>query len=247
MPLIKDPSGGVTWISYTPSSRFTDNKVPGVRQFVDAITRYSGIGSGEEQRRTTTYSYMRARYDYYRRKSMGLRTVTATLPKAAGETVAPKLVTTYTNWFWAMRGRIKPQTLIHDGKTQKQTVNTWSFPADANALKPLISSKTQAVEKKGRPLKSSIGFVGFWCLTGPVATCEPILPDHRSSKQCADECCNSFKPVSNECKPRHGRLRTPTTEYCDPGFREHSQHQVVQTPIHSMAGKFGRSLQMKVL
>lgn len=140
---VTDQLGGVTEVEYSPSSLFADNEVPGVRQLVTKIVRRNGFNG---QNRVTTYNYVGSRYDYINRRSLGFRTVTTTLPKAHGETESPRLVTIYEQDHLGARGRIKSQTLIYQGETQRQTLNSWDINSSGSL--PLRSQKTQTLSKE---------------------------------------------------------------------------------------------------
>lgn len=120
---VVDQLGGTTIVEFTPSTRYADNDIPGVRQLVSKVTRQSGFSG---QNKVTDYQYVGSKYDYYFRKSLGYRTVTAFLPKGTGETVKPQLTTIYAQEHWGVKGQVKSQTLTYNGVTQRQTLNTWT-------------------------------------------------------------------------------------------------------------------------
>jgi len=163
---IVDQLGGTTEVQYSPSTKFADNDIPGVQQLVTQVTSKSGF-SGQDE--VTTYTYVGSKYDYRNRRSLGFRTVTAYLPKATGETEKPQLVTTYEQAHWGVKGRIRSQTLIYKGTTQRQTLNNWSItgvrvaPNVDTLMLPMRSTLASTRSKElwgGSLLEKTVGLSG---------------------------------------------------------------------------------------
>ncbi|MGJ8628516.1 MAG: RHS repeat-associated core domain-containing protein [Sulfitobacter sp.] len=152
MTEVIDQLGGKTTVQYAPSTDFADNDIPGVQQLVTRITRENGFNG---QNRVTDYTYVGSKYDHRFRKSLGFRTVTAHLPKATGETESPQLVTIFEQLHWGVKGRVRSQTLIYQGLTQRQTITDWSITGVTNAsgvVKPRLPMRSQRTKTRSKEL-----------------------------------------------------------------------------------------------
>jgi len=136
---IKTPNGGVTHVTYGSSlNTGVGNRTPGIRQLVSELRNTNGRGAS----RTFSYRYNDDDYDYHLRQPLGFRTVTTTLPKIAGETSAPQLVTNYMNATYGEGARVKSRTLIRDGKTWRKEIFDYARNLDGNG--PYVVRKTAA-------------------------------------------------------------------------------------------------------
>ena len=159
---VTDMIGGVTEISYMPSSSGVDataatwdNELPFVSQVVASITRKSGIARAgvPEPDRVTSYRYHGARYDYDWRRSLGFKTVTAVLPTIDGEgSINPELITEYDNSHIATKGVVLKRSLVRDGTTWSETENTWSITTAGNGPFRVLRSATEEGARHGSGL-----------------------------------------------------------------------------------------------
>ena len=146
---ITEPLGGTQTITYAPSAHYNDNKVPRSYPVVSSITRANGF-TGQERR--TDFSYVSNRFDYELRRTVGFRTITATLPRIEGDTTRPQLVTVYEQNVLggksdtALKGRVKSRTLIRNGTTWWQELNDWTSTG-VNSSLPKRAWKIRSHEK----------------------------------------------------------------------------------------------------
>jgi RHS repeat-associated protein len=115
---VKVPEGGRLDVTYAPSSNFTGNYLPGVKQVVAQILSSDGRGNSF----ATAFSYVGGRFDFERRQPLGFRTVTAVLPPVAGEIEGPQVVTTYLNDHVAEYGLVKSRVMIQGGVTLSREI-----------------------------------------------------------------------------------------------------------------------------
>ncbi|WP_171181842.1 RHS repeat-associated core domain-containing protein [Ruegeria sp. HKCCD8929] len=152
---VSEPTGGKVTVQYRPSAHFNDNKVPRSYHVVRQITRSNGF---DGQNRVTDYSYVGNRYDYERRRPLGYRTVTATLPAIEGEAERPRLVTTYVHNYdkgranLALRGKVKSRTLFVGTTTWWQEINDWTATGLNNKPQRTQKTKTRVKVRNGSSL-----------------------------------------------------------------------------------------------
>ncbi|WP_395541044.1 RHS repeat-associated core domain-containing protein [Neotabrizicola sp. sgz301269] len=125
---VKNEAGGITTVSYAPSSDFGVNQMPGIQQVVKSITTDDGRGGIA----TTTYSYAGGAYDFINRKALGFGTVTATLPAIAGETSGPQIVTTYRNDHIAEYGLVASRVVLQGGAVQSRDIYDYTLTTTGN-------------------------------------------------------------------------------------------------------------------
>ncbi len=82
----KNRFGGVTTVTYIPSSNWTNNYMPFVLQTVTSVRQNNGAGAIG----TTYFGYSGGAYDPVERRFLGFRDVLAILPCNAGEPVCPE-------------------------------------------------------------------------------------------------------------------------------------------------------------
>ncbi len=139
-----DGAGQLTTVAYKPSSSTTDNQAPFNAQIVDTIS----VDNGRGEVRSTSYQYAGGRYDSWFRKSLGFRTVTATLPALVGETEPVKVRTTYSQTV-ASSGRVEKVERL-TGAAGAETVlsrseTTWDIRDDAKPYRVQRLRKTSAM------------------------------------------------------------------------------------------------------
>ena len=95
---VVQPLGGKVGVAYDPSPEYygavgnQGKKLPFIRPVVASIT----LDDGRYQRAATTgYDFLDPKYDYAERQFLGFGKATVTLPKAAGESAAPRIETDY--------------------------------------------------------------------------------------------------------------------------------------------------------
>lgn len=128
MTTILDADGGLTAVSYAPSSDFGSNQMPGVQQVVKSITKDDGRGGLSE----TRYAYVGGAYDFINRRTLGYRTVTAYLPAVAGETTGPEIATTYLNSHIAEYGLVKSRIVTQGGVTLSREIFDYTIVKTGN-------------------------------------------------------------------------------------------------------------------
>ena len=92
---ITTPLGGIVTVEYTPSSTWTNDRLPSVFQTVSAITTDNGALGNFALTAKTEYAYEGGKWHYGERRFLGFETITTTLPMIPDETVAPTIETTY--------------------------------------------------------------------------------------------------------------------------------------------------------
>src|SRR5262249_21231976 len=83
--------GGTTTVTYAPSSQWTNTNLPFITQTTASVTANDGRGTTS----TTGYSYAGGLWNAPERRFLGFASATATLPCNAGETLCPKIDTTF--------------------------------------------------------------------------------------------------------------------------------------------------------
>jgi RHS repeat-associated protein len=131
------PHGGVTTVTYAPSSQWSNTLLRQIRQTVASVTETDGRGHSA----TTAYTYAGGLYDYVERRFLGFRTVVETLPMVAGETAAPTRTYTFRQDL-AAAGRVE-KLEVKDGAGH--TLRTVSHEYDAREVAPFSALET-AVE-----------------------------------------------------------------------------------------------------
>ncbi len=143
---VTNPEGGNLEISYAPSSEFGINQMPGIQQMVSTIKRLDGRGGAS----VSSYSYNRGGYDFAERKTLGYRTVTENLPKIAGETAGPKIVTTYANDHFASKDRVISKFVLDGaGEVIKREINQYTRILNGNGPYRVDLVKTRLAELYG--------------------------------------------------------------------------------------------------
>lgn len=122
MTSVQNSSGGTLEVTYTSSTNYGVNEIPGIQNVVEALTRDDGRGN----RFTTTYSYSGGKYDFVSRAPLGYQTITAQLPSITGETEGPRVVTTYLNEHISERGKVASRVVIQGSTTLEQETNFYT-------------------------------------------------------------------------------------------------------------------------
>ena len=91
MATAKNVWGGITSVTYKPSSQWTNTLLPFVVQTVDSST----VDDGRGLQATTNFSYGGGLWDWPERRFLGFKTATADLPCNSGETSCPKVDLTF--------------------------------------------------------------------------------------------------------------------------------------------------------
>lgn len=94
--------GGTTSVGYAPSSKWTSDNNPPLRQTATSVT----ADDGRRAPATTAFSYADGHYDWAGQRSVGYKTVRRTEPCNAGETACPYTTTRYRQDFGAA---LKPE------------------------------------------------------------------------------------------------------------------------------------------
>ena len=78
---ITTPLGGTVSVEYTPSSEWTNERLPSVFQTVSAITTDNEMSGAFQTIARTEYAYAGGKWHYGERRFLGFETITTTLPK----------------------------------------------------------------------------------------------------------------------------------------------------------------------
>jgi RHS repeat-associated protein len=120
--------GGTTSVSYTPSSSWTDDNNPAVRQTTSAVT----TSDGRLDPATTHFTYAGGHYAFDEQRSVGYRTVRQTKPCNAGETACPYTETTYRQDHAAAMKPAQVEQHAGDGTLLASTV--YEYQTNGNTL-----------------------------------------------------------------------------------------------------------------
>ena len=128
--------GEVVDVAYKPSTEFTGDQTPFVRQLVHTVTSNPGIGYS----RTVEFNYKNGRFDYWARKPLGFQEIEIKLPSIAGETDDLVQVTEYRTGHFAEVGLVDRQYLKYGSTIWQETLNTWAINTSGKG--PYSAQKT---------------------------------------------------------------------------------------------------------
>ncbi|MGJ8628519.1 MAG: polymorphic toxin-type HINT domain-containing protein [Sulfitobacter sp.] len=119
---ITTQTGEIVNVEYKPSTAFTGDQTPYVRQLVSKVTSTPGIGSA----RSAEFTYYNGRYDYDARKPLGFQKITVKLPRATGETSDLVQTTEYLTGHVAEVGLVKRQYVKYGNTMYQDSRTTWT-------------------------------------------------------------------------------------------------------------------------
>lgn len=158
---MKDQLGGMTEISYKPSSSVEDNDIPGTQFLVSKIVRRDGVDSAH----TTEFAYYRGRYDDDFRRSLGYEQIDAYLPRGNGQATSPLVRTIYETTHWGLRGLPK-ERLVYGSAQPIQTAAFQAFQAPGGqAPGAYLSRETtsyEATTATARPMRAQRAEKNSW-------------------------------------------------------------------------------------
>ena len=118
----ENDKGLVSEITYTPSSEFSGNKIPAVRQLVKNLKTVPGVGAAS----TYTFSYTSGDFDYVNRADLGFGEITVTLPSIDGETQDKTIKTTYFTDHFSSAGLVSTRKVQYGTTLYRETINSWN-------------------------------------------------------------------------------------------------------------------------
>lgn len=118
--------GGITDITYAPSSNWSNQTMPLVTDTVSSIRTDAGFGATADRYAETKYTYIGGLYDALSRRFLGFRTVERTLPCVQGETACPKDVTVYSQNYGSVSKPVLVNRLRGDGRLMAATQQIYS-------------------------------------------------------------------------------------------------------------------------
>lgn len=145
LEMVTEDLGGITTISYVPSTTVPNTSFPEAYWLVSSVTRDNGLSANNRQHTTvtTSFSYSQGYFDVATQEFRGFGTVTETRPDGS------KVIHTF-NQDNALKGT-EAQTLITDaaGNPYTGTVNTWSS-ATAGGVTTVTLDRVETSSYDGR-------------------------------------------------------------------------------------------------
>ncbi len=150
--------GGTTTVQYIPSSAWTPStasawpnfRPPFILQTVSSVTANDGRGTTSQ----TTYTYTGGLWNQVERRFLGFATATATLPLLAGESLPPKVETTFSQSLACAGSATIVKQKDGVGTVLRQTDNTF---ADNSTALPYtcLTTETKSTVNVGGSSKSA--------------------------------------------------------------------------------------------
>jgi RHS repeat-associated protein len=145
---LKQPLGGTTLIQYRSSPGLPGTRIPFTMQLVKSLTTDDGRG----QVTTTDFAYEGGLWNREERQFLGFRTVTATLPANAGETVRPMQRLTYQQSPGCVGRVSKVENIASTGAVLSETSE--GFTTDTQVPFTCVNSSTQNKTYQGATAKT---------------------------------------------------------------------------------------------